>query len=567
MTDQIFTLDNRECRVGADGKVLTKVTFGPEGWGAEAWVPYNVKGQEAELNFMGDFPKIPFSQILFVREFFAEAYEAHKTEAFVYFSLDYDTGTYDIIVPPRQQATSGHVSFSAHLPWFCSDCMVGSESIDEPEECPVCGGTHFKKTRVVGTAHSHGSMAAFHSGTDDANELDTTGFHITFGKVDRPLLEIAHSYVVAQRGMLDSNGQGIRFKENLDVGELIDIPFVSERPRIHRWVSLIVSEVGLKKMGEEDTILVRSTPVGYTVLSMSGDSEHYSRLKKSIPQTGGVQEILEMQVGNYRKVLAFEAEKRRKQLAESKSKYGSKLSSPKVRTLQPQTRVSKTSASSKSSSPTKVKTSGTGQTSNSKPLARPGWSDWATNYDRSFAEGKTLAIPTKDSLEYAVKETGRVFPNDKEVLSIIPEFDRMASALDPNGRQEYVFALVDELLVGAAQALDQQAGDTANSVSHLRGLADNTADWVYDDPKFNCVALIEICEACLQGRMDADEEDLRWFDVVEPLYAIEQLILANSTHIHQQRAQEFLADLRAAVCALAKAMQAELRAKNGTFVS
>jgi hypothetical protein len=295
---------------------------------------------------------------------------------------------------------------------------------------------------------------------------------------------------------------------------------------------------------------------------MSGDSEHYNRLKKSIPQTGGVQEILEMQVGNYRKVLAFEAERQRKQLAESKSKFGSKLSSPKVRTLQPA--ASKTSASSKSSSPTKVKTSGTGQTSK---VLRPQWADWATHYDRSFVGGKTLAIPTKDSLEYAVKETGRVFPNDKEVLSIIPEFDRMASALDPNGRQEYVFALVDELLVGAAQALDQQAGDTANSVSHLRGLADNTADWVYDDPKFNCVALIEICEACLQGRMDADEEDLRWFDVVEPLYAIEQLILANSTHIHQQRAQEFLADLRAAVCELAKAMQAELRAKNGTFVS
>jgi len=559
MTDQIFTLDNRECRVGADGKVLTKVTFGPEDWGAEAWVPYDVQGQEAELNFMGDFPKIPFNQILFVREFFAAAYETHKTEAFVYFSLDYDTSTYDIIVPPRQQATAGHVAFSAHLPWFCTDCMVGSEDFDAPEECPVCGGTHFKKTRVVGTAHSHGSMGAFHSGTDDANELDTTGFHITFGKVDRPLLEIAHSYVVAQRGLLDSNGQGVRFKENLDVGELIDIPFVSERLRIHRWVSLIVSEVGLKKMGDEDELLVRSTPVGYTVLSMSGDSDHYDRLRKSIHLTGGVQEILVMKAGNYRKVLALDAEKKRKQLAESKSKLGSKLLSPKVRTLQPRTRVSKTLASSKSSTPTEAKKSGPGQTSKSKPLPRPGWSDWATNYDRSFAEGKTLAIPTKGSMEYAVKETGRVFPNDKEVLCVIPEFDRMASALDPNGRQEYVFALVDELLFGAAQALDQQAGDTANSVSHLQGLADNMADWVYDDPKFNCVALIEICEACLQGRMDADEEDLRWFDVVEPLYAIEQLILANSSYIHQQRAQEFLMDLRAAVRELANAMQAELK--------
>ena len=67
MTDNTFTVNNRECRVGADGKVLTKVTFGPESWGAEAWVPYNIKGQEAELGFMGDFPKIPFEQILLAK--------------------------------------------------------------------------------------------------------------------------------------------------------------------------------------------------------------------------------------------------------------------------------------------------------------------------------------------------------------------------------------------------------------------------------------------------------------------------------------------------------------------
>jgi len=77
MTNKTFTLDNLTCRIGADGKVLTKVSFGPDSWGAEAWVPYPVSGEEADLTFKGDFPKIPFDQILFVREFFAEAYKVH----------------------------------------------------------------------------------------------------------------------------------------------------------------------------------------------------------------------------------------------------------------------------------------------------------------------------------------------------------------------------------------------------------------------------------------------------------------------------------------------------------
>lgn len=38
--------------------------------------------------------------------------------------------------------------------------------------------------QVVGTIHSHGSMSAFHSGVDDADEKNFDGVHITIGRCD-----------------------------------------------------------------------------------------------------------------------------------------------------------------------------------------------------------------------------------------------------------------------------------------------------------------------------------------------------------------------------------------------
>lgn len=570
MTDNTFTLNNRECRVGPNSEVLTKVTFGPEEWGAEAWVPYNIKGQEAKLNFMGNFPKIPFNQILFVREFFAAAYEAHKTEAFVYFSMDYETGTYDIIVPPRQQATAGHVSFSAHLPWFCTSCMVGSESVDEPEVCPVCGGTHFKKTRVVGTAHSHGSMAAFHSGTDDANELDTTGFHITFGRVDRPLLEIAHSYVVAQRLLLNDKGQGVRFKENLDVGELIDVPFVSERPRIHRWVSLIVSEVGIQKMSDEDKLLVHSTPVGMTILSMSGDSEHYSRIKASMDLTGGVQEVLEMQVGNYKKVLAFEAEKKRKQLAENKSKFGSVQWNPPKQPSASAKGASSPSAPSKSFSPTPIKATGPGLTSDPLLDHAAGWARPYLSLHGVTKDVKVAGTVRKDMLSIRCSYSGDLFPSTGDSHDLAMELGSMVEKLDEAGRAGYLQRMFSELISWSTEALETIDPEDKDLTNWLANMADEAPDWSYDCVDYPAADMIEVVHEGLSGRdggLSEDQpEDLGWFDVLEPLHVIMDLLMMYNRCFPAVWAKDFVRDLKSASLALTKAAARE-GAKNSNNVS
>lgn len=42
----------------------------------------------------------------------------------------------------------------------------------------------FDDYRLIGSIHSHGSMGAFHSSTDDGDEFDFDGLHITVGTID-----------------------------------------------------------------------------------------------------------------------------------------------------------------------------------------------------------------------------------------------------------------------------------------------------------------------------------------------------------------------------------------------
>jgi hypothetical protein len=47
----------------------------------------------------------------------------------------------------------------------------------------------------IGTIHSHAGMSAFHSGTDDTDEVDFDGLHITVGNMNNDLISISCSIV------------------------------------------------------------------------------------------------------------------------------------------------------------------------------------------------------------------------------------------------------------------------------------------------------------------------------------------------------------------------------------
>lgn len=126
--------------------------------------------------------------------YFAEVYKKYRSEAYVYWHFDAEEGRYVMVVPPAYTASAGHVRYTpSNL--FCSTCSVALfPNLAECHRCKNPGSV--KRLRVIGTSHSHGSMAAFHSTTDDKHELNQTGFHITFGNVDKGPL-VCPSFVVS----------------------------------------------------------------------------------------------------------------------------------------------------------------------------------------------------------------------------------------------------------------------------------------------------------------------------------------------------------------------------------
>lgn len=111
--------------------------------------------------------KIPYSLIRKVGAFFSEIHRMHKSEAVGY--LYYAPSKGWLFWPPPQTATTAH-------------CKYGEPAVMEGY-------------RVAGTIHSHGSMSAFHSGTDEKDEANFDGIHITIGKVDEIRHDLALSVV------------------------------------------------------------------------------------------------------------------------------------------------------------------------------------------------------------------------------------------------------------------------------------------------------------------------------------------------------------------------------------
>lgn len=261
---------NPKLMLGNDGKLYVEKVVGPADKpfftavvpAGDSDLPKNrISGETLKLQ---NYTKLSMSDVILVHSFFKEVYRVHKSEAIVLFHKDNpDDAHYKVLVPEVTTASAGHLSYDAAQIAYCETCRICNPT--NVEKCPQCGGTDIRPTQIYGTAHSHGAMSAFHSGTDDAHEKGQTGFHITFGKVDEPLVHIAPSFVVACVGHF-KNGEGTRYKVAAE--ELIDIPF-SEREMelVGRWTSRIFSQNTLQSLKGDDEIVFcaeRNLPVRWT---------------------------------------------------------------------------------------------------------------------------------------------------------------------------------------------------------------------------------------------------------------------------------------------------------------
>lgn len=275
-----FEIEGSTYALNEAGKLLKKVQILPgTSWGGSAFVEATDEALKNEglgdrkLSF-DNFPKIPLADILFVRSFFKSVYDRDQSEAFVFFCLD---GTeYTVIVPDSQETTGAHVKFNPNVSHYCTSCRVGVDNNEvTPTVCAICEGTEFKRAAIVGTCHSHADMAAFHSSTDDENELSVTGFHITLGKMKGDVMEICPSYVLASPEFQNKKGEGVRFAgDDFPLEDLVDIPFPQETSFVRHWLSLVVSKMALGRLHVKARVLV----VDGVLKNISQDEALYGRL-------------------------------------------------------------------------------------------------------------------------------------------------------------------------------------------------------------------------------------------------------------------------------------------------
>ena len=107
-------------------------------------------------------PKIPYNMFMRVYSFFKSIYQDIKTEVAVLLWYNVKDNVWRVEVP--EQKTSG-------------------ASVDYERDEELNNRLSTEGFICVGTIHSHCEMSAFHSGTDDKDEYNFDGVHITIGKV------------------------------------------------------------------------------------------------------------------------------------------------------------------------------------------------------------------------------------------------------------------------------------------------------------------------------------------------------------------------------------------------
>jgi hypothetical protein len=114
-------------------------------------------GEIKEMGFHS-FPKVSPEIIKLALRFFQQVYDKHKSEAYLSLWYNGETEEWKIYVPKQDVSGGG---------------------VDYEEQCPPFEGFEY-----IGDIHSHGSMGASHSATDDKDEFRDkfrAGLHITLG--------------------------------------------------------------------------------------------------------------------------------------------------------------------------------------------------------------------------------------------------------------------------------------------------------------------------------------------------------------------------------------------------
>jgi Zn finger protein HypA/HybF involved in hydrogenase expression len=149
--------------------------------------------------------KIPGGQFARIVAFFREVYKEYYGEAIVLLFYDLERNIYKV-VPPHQKVTGA--------------------------ACDYNKGITIEGMQMIGTIHSHASMSAFHSGTDDHDEEHFDGLHITIGNVNQEDVSVTASIVAnGHRFVVKPEDYVERLVKTVDIDETANEP----TRRIFKW--------------------------------------------------------------------------------------------------------------------------------------------------------------------------------------------------------------------------------------------------------------------------------------------------------------------------------------------
>jgi hypothetical protein len=163
---------------------------------------------DASVELETKLPKIPERTVWRIKEFFRRVVEVHRAESEVTLYYSKDKGDFKVHIP-EQFVSHGGVQYK----------RAGMTHIEGMEDY-----------LRVGTIHSHCDFNAFHSGTDEHDEEDFDGLHVTFGHNDRDEFTISASVVVngfrmkidpatALEGVTNTDKDFYRLTPSVDPGE------------------------------------------------------------------------------------------------------------------------------------------------------------------------------------------------------------------------------------------------------------------------------------------------------------------------------------------------------------
>lgn len=166
-------------------------------------------------------PKIKQTTIATIVGFFHQVYERYQSEAIILLYFSAVEGVYMLLVPHQE------VNVWMKTPQGFHAC------VDLKYEVPPTPVKLLKRGyKLVGTIHSHGSAAAYHSKTDDFDEKDHNGLHITVGNINRAKKNKATSVTFACSLMVNGERQTLK---TTDVVE----PFKQlQKPPVH-WIGRV----------------------------------------------------------------------------------------------------------------------------------------------------------------------------------------------------------------------------------------------------------------------------------------------------------------------------------------